>query len=72
MITIRYKSVVINGLDRTNRVETLPDAQALQLVNMGYAEILREEAVIRPPELRIIPAEKPLGEKPRRKKRAED
>ena len=52
MITIRYKSVVINGLDRTNKVETLPDGEALQLVKMGYAEIVRENASIRPPELR--------------------
>ena len=52
MITIRYKSVVINGLDRTNKVETLPDAEALQLVRMGYAEIVRENASIGPPEIR--------------------
>ena len=52
MITIRYKSVVINGLDRTNKVETLPDAEALRLVKMGYAEIVRENATITPPELR--------------------
>jgi len=52
MITIRYKSVVINGLDRSNKVETLPDAEALRLVKMGYAEILRENASIRPPEIR--------------------
>lgn len=52
MITIRYKSVVINGLDRSNKIETLPDAEALQLVKMGYAEIVRENATITPPELR--------------------
>lgn len=52
MITIRYKSVVINGLDRTNKVETLPDVEALHLVKMGYAEIVRENATITPPELR--------------------
>ena len=52
MITIRYKSVVINGLDRTNKVETLPDAEALRLVKMGYAEILRENASLSPPEIR--------------------
>ena len=52
MITIRYKSVVINGLDRSNKVETLPDAEALQLVKMGYAEIVQENASIRPPEIR--------------------
>lgn len=52
MITIRYKSVVINGLDRSNKVETLTDTEALQLVKMGYAEIVRENAAISPPELR--------------------
>ena len=52
MITIRYKSVVINGLDRTNKVETLPDGEALRLVKMGYAEIVRENASIKPPEIR--------------------
>jgi len=57
MITIRYKSVVINGLDRTNKVETLPDAEALRLVRMGYAEILRENASIRPPEIREVKTE---------------
>ena len=57
MITIRYKSVVINGLDRTNKVETLPDAEALRLVKMGYAEIVRENASIRPPETRATQAE---------------
>ena len=55
MITIRYKSV--NGLDRTNRVETLPDDEALQLVKMGYAEIVRENASLRPPEIRAIETE---------------
>jgi len=57
MITIRYKSVVINGLDRTNKVETLPDAEALQLVKMGYAEIVRENATITPPEIRAAETE---------------
>ena len=57
MITIRYKSVVINGLDRTNKVETLPDGEALRLVKMGYAEILRENASIRPPEIRAAETE---------------
>ena len=54
MITIRYKSVVINGLDRTNKVETLPDGEALRLVKLGYAEILRENASLRPPEIRAV------------------
>jgi len=57
MITIRYKSVVINGLDRTNKVETLPDAEALRLVKMGYAEIVRENASVRPPETRATQSE---------------
>jgi len=57
MITIRYKSVVINGLDRSNKVETLPDAEALQLVKMGYAEIVRENASISPPETRAAETE---------------
>jgi hypothetical protein len=57
MITIRYKSVVINGLDRSNKVETLPDAEALQLVKMGYAEIVRENASVRPPEIREVEPE---------------
>ena len=57
MITIRYKSVVINGLDRTNKVETLPDVEALQLVKMGYAEIVRENASLRPPEIRAAEPE---------------
>ena len=57
MITIRYKSVVINGLDRSNKVETLPDVEALQLVRMGYAEIVRENASIRPPEIRAAEPE---------------
>ncbi|MDD4986855.1 MAG: hypothetical protein PHQ43_13990 [Dehalococcoidales bacterium] len=53
MITIRYKSVIINGLDRTNKVETLHDDEALRLVKMGYAEIVRENATIKPPEIRL-------------------
>jgi len=57
MITIRYKSVVINGLDRSNKVETLPDAEALQLVKMGYAEIVRENASVRPSEIRAVETE---------------
>jgi len=57
MITIRYKSVVINGLDRSNKVETLPDGEALRLVKMGYAEILQENASIRPPEIRAVEPE---------------
>ena len=57
MITIRYKSVVINGLDRTNKVETLPDGEALRLVKLGYAEILRENASLRPPEIRAVEIE---------------
>ena len=57
MITIRYKSVVINGLDRSNKVETLPDGAALRLVKMGYAEIVRENASVRPPEIRDVETE---------------
>ena len=69
MITIRYKSVVINGLDRTNKIETLPDAEALQLVRMGYAEIVRENASIRPPETRATePETKSRDEAPNKKR----
>jgi hypothetical protein len=44
MITIRYKPVIINGVDKSGKVETLPDAEGLHLISRGYAEIVQETA----------------------------
>ena len=41
MITIQYKPVILNGIDKTGMVETIEDAQALALIELGYASIFK-------------------------------
>jgi hypothetical protein len=44
MITIKYKSVIIDGQDKTGKTETVSRELGLRLVNQGYAEISEELA----------------------------
>jgi len=64
MITVRYRNVIINGIDRSGRVETLPDSEALRLVELGFADAVKESAVLRPPETAERPAFIPPQEVP--------
>jgi hypothetical protein len=35
---IKFNSVIINGVDKTGKVEDIDDKQALTMINLGYAE----------------------------------
>lgn len=39
MITIRYGSIIIDGVDKTGKVESLPNGEAQRLIQQGYAEV---------------------------------
>jgi len=40
MLTIKYKAVILNGVDKTGQVETLDDAKAMNMVKLGHAELV--------------------------------
>ena len=40
MLTIKYKAVILNGVDKTGQVETLDDARAMTMVKLGHAELV--------------------------------
>ncbi len=53
---IKYKSVIIDGKDKSGQLEDLPDTKALHLVKLGYAEIPAGVPHVRPAvEDKILP-----------------
>lgn len=39
---IKFNAVIINGVDKTGKVEDIEDKQALTMINLGYAELVKE------------------------------
>jgi hypothetical protein len=69
MITVRYKPVIINGMDKSGQVETVPDEQGQRLIAQGYAEIF--EDITAPREKPILSqeiSEPGRNNEPKRKK----
>lgn len=63
MITVRYKSIIINGVDKSGKMETLPNEEAMRLVKYGHATIVNETAVVEQGEKRISQEIKPKKKK---------
>ena len=68
---IKYRSVIINGVDKSGKVEDVPTEKAQRLIHQGYA--VSEVKVFSteqgwPPETTRISAGQPKT-KPKRKKR---
>jgi len=57
---IKYKSIIIDGRDRSGQVEDLPDTLALRLIKQGYAE---------PLEAPSIQPQDPAEDKPKKRNR---
>jgi hypothetical protein len=57
MISIRYNNYFINGVDKSGKVEQLPDIEATRMVNLGYAVFVE-----------VAPGES-VDERPQRKAR---
>jgi hypothetical protein len=61
---IKFNSVIINGVDKTGKVEDIDDKEALTMINLGYAELLdappKENYILHNPRLVDYPdVEKP-------------
>ena len=69
MITIRYKNVIINGVDKTGHIERMLEADALRLVKAEHAEIVQEEAMMDPGERRPLPPPVSTSNNKKRKKK---
>jgi len=57
---IKYKSIIIDGRDRSGQVEDLPDVLALRLIKQGYAELVAAPS---------IQPQDPVDDKPKKRNR---
>ena len=42
MVTIKYKNVILNGVDKSGKTDCLPESEATALVKNGFAEVIED------------------------------
>jgi len=57
---IKYKSIIIDGRDRSGQIEEVPHNVALRLIKQGYAE---------PVEAQSVQPQDPAEDKPKKRNR---
>ena len=57
---IRYNNVVIDGIDKSGRVEDVPDDIGIRLIKQGHAQAITGEVVPQKIENSTFPIEQPI------------